>query len=306
MGRGIVDDRNPMGMTLPAGHRLWKDCDVALAIGTRFQLPASAWGMDANLNVVRIDVDREEVDRLPSPAQALIGDARIILRALIDELASARRAPGRARWENHSQATKAAVAAEMQVLDPQLAYLRAIRDVLPDDGVLVDELTQVGYVARVGYEVRRPRTYLSSGYQGTLGWGFATALGAKERLGSTPVVSITGDGGFMFTAQEMATAICHNIPLVTILFNDGAFGNVRRMQEELYGNRVICSHLANPDFRQFIESFGAAFFRATNPAELRVTLAKAIECGRPALIEVPVGPMPSPWKFLELPKVRGA
>ena len=89
-----------------------------------------------------------------------------------------------------SRALKERIAAEVAVLAPQLAYLRAIRDVLPDDGVVIDELTQVGYAARSCYEARKPRTYISSGYQGTLGWGVATALGAKHALGDTPVVAI--------------------------------------------------------------------------------------------------------------------
>ena len=119
---------------------------------------------------------------------------------------------------------------------------------LPDEGVLIDELTQVGYAARTAYETRGPRTFISSGYQGTLGWGIATALGAKHALGDTPVVAISGDGGFMFNVQELSTAVRHRIPLVTILFNDGAYGNVRNMQRHDHGNRVIGTDLANPDF----------------------------------------------------------
>ena len=96
----------------------------------------------------------------------------------------------------------------------------------------------------------KPRTFLSPGYQDNLGWGFATALGAAHARRDVPVLSISGDGGFLFTANELATAMRHRIPLTTIVFADGAFGNVRRIQEEHYGNRVIASDLANPDFVQ--------------------------------------------------------
>ena len=126
----------------------------------------------------------------------------------------------------------------------------------------------MGFAARVAYPVYRPRTYISPGYQDNLGWGFATALGVQDARRDVPVLAISGDGGFMFTASELATAIRHRIPLTTVVFADGAFGNVRRNQEERYGNRLIACDLANPDFVRFAESFGAAAERARTPAEL--------------------------------------
>jgi acetolactate synthase-1/2/3 large subunit len=119
------------------------------------------------------------------------------------------------------------------------------------------------------------------------------------------VLSINGDGGFMFTANELATAMRHRIPLVAVVFVDGAFGNVRRIQEEMFGNRLIASDLANPDFVKFAESFGAAGRRARGPDELRTALREAFSDREPTLIEVPVGPMPSPWEFIHMPAVRG-
>ena len=118
-----------------------------------------------------------------------------------------------------------------EALAPQVALLDAIRAELPEDGIYVDEVTQIGFAARLAFPVYRPRTFLSPGYQDNLGWGFATALGAQHARPDVPVVSINGDGGFMFTANELATAMQHRIPLTTIVFNDGAFGNVRRIQE---------------------------------------------------------------------------
>jgi len=154
--------------------------------------------------------------------------------------------------------------------------------------------------------VYKPRTFLSPGYQDPLGWGFATALGAQHARPDVPVVAISGDGGFLFTATELATAMRHRIPLVTIVFNDGAFGNVRRIQEERYGNRLIGSDLTNPDFVAFARSFGAQAMRANTPEELRVALRGAFarrDC--PSVIEVPVGPLPSPWEFIFMEKIRG-
>ena len=139
-----------------------------------------------------------------------------------------------------------------------MAFLDAIRAELPEDGIFVDEVTQIGFAARLALPVYKPRTFLSPGYQDNLGWGFATALGVQDARRDVPVLSISGDGGFLYTANELATAVRHRIPLTTIVFADGAFGNVRRIQQEHYGNRLIASDLANPDFVRFTESFGAA------------------------------------------------
>jgi acetolactate synthase-1/2/3 large subunit len=166
-------------------------------------------------------------------------------------------------------------------------------------------VTQIGFAARLAMPVYKPRTFLSPGFQDNLGWGYATALGAQHARPDVPVLSINGDGGFMYTSNELATAMRHRIPLVAIVFADGAFGNVRRIQQERFGNRLIACDLANPDFVKYAESFGAAGRRARDPAELRVALREALAAREPTLIEVPVGPMPSPWEFIHMPAVRG-
>ena len=166
------------------------------------------------------------------------------------------------------QERQAKLRKRLEKLAPQLAFLTAIRDELPEDGIFVDEVTQIGFAARLAFPVYKPRTFLSPGFQDNLGWGFATALGAQHARPDVPVVSIYGDGGFLFTGNEMATAMRHGIPLVAIVFADGAFGNVRRIQQERFGNRLIACDLANPDFVTYAESFGAAAARARTPAEL--------------------------------------
>jgi acetolactate synthase I/II/III large subunit len=303
-GRGVLDDRHPLSQLLPGGHALWAKADVVLAVGTRLQLPLSAWGFDDKLALIKVDIDGDELDRIRAPRVGLVGDAAPVLARLtrhLTHLPATR--PDRV---NRSRALKERVAADVSVLGPQLGFLRAIRDVLPDNGVLIDELTQVGYSARAVYEARKPRTFISSGYQGTLGWGVATALGAKHALGDVPVVALSGDGGFMFNVQELSTAVRHRIPIVVIVFNDGAYGNVRNMQKSLYGNRLIGTDLANPDFVRLAESFGITGRRVADPHGLRRALEQCLAANEPALIEVPVGEMPSPWPFIDLPKVRGA
>jgi acetolactate synthase-1/2/3 large subunit len=195
------------------------------------------------------------------PAAALIGDAKPILRRLMDVLATHNAARPSRREEMVERQSK--MRARFEKLAPQIGFLDAIRAELGEDGILVDEVTQMGFAARLVYPVYQPRTFISPGYQDALGWGYATALGVQDALRDKPVVAITGDGGFMFTATEMATAVHHRIPLTCVVFADGAFGNVRRIQEERFGNRLIASDLTNPDFVRFAESFGAAAERAS-------------------------------------------
>jgi acetolactate synthase I/II/III large subunit len=304
-GRGVLDDRHPLAHALPGGNVLWRSADVVLAVGTRLQMQLANWGIDDKMKLIKVDIDSEELARIRTPDIGIAGDAARVLARLAEHLRDL--APMRPDRLERSRALKERIAAELSAaIAPQLAYLRAIRDVLPDDGVFVDELTQVGYCARTAYETRKPRTFISSGYQGTLGWGVATALGVKHALGDVPVIAISGDGGFMFNVQELSTAVRHRIPLVTVVFNDGAYGNVRNMQRSLHGNRLIGTDLANPDFVRLADSFGITGKRAGNPEALRKALEQTLAANEPALIEVPVGDMPSPWPFIDLPKVRGA
>ncbi|MGC1325957.1 MAG: thiamine pyrophosphate-dependent enzyme, partial [Xanthobacteraceae bacterium] len=303
-GRGVLDSRDPLSVTLPLGRDLWGEADVVLAVGTRLLTSFRQWGVDRELAIIRIDADPQEHNRLHKPTIALTGDAKPILQALLAELPPHNiKRPSR---KAEMQQRQAAWRKRLEKLTPQIAYLEAIRDELPEDGIFVDEVTQVGFAARLLFPVYKPRTFLSPGYQDNLGWGFATALGAQHARPDVPVVAISGDGGFMFTANELATAMRHRIPLVTVVFNDGAFGNVRRIQQERFGNRLIGSDLANPDFVRFAESFGAEGLRATSPQDLRGALRRAIaNRGGPTLIEVPVGAMPSPWEFIFMPRIRG-
>ncbi len=303
-GRGVLDSRDPLSVTLPLGRDLWGEADVVLAVGTRLLTQFRQWGMDRELAIIRVDADAKEHNRLHRPAVALTGDAKPILQALIAELP----AHNTKRPSRHAemQERQARWRKRLDKLAPQIAYLEAIRAELPEDGILVDEVTQVGFAARLLFPVYKPRTFLSPGYQDNLGWGFATALGAQHARPGVPVLAISGDGGFLFTANELATAMRHRIPLVTVVFNDGAFGNVRRIQQERYGNRLIGSDLANPDFVQYAKSFGAEGLRAMSPQELRGALRRAFaHRDGPTVIEVPVGAMPSPWEFIFMPRIRG-
>ena len=303
-GRGVLDGRDPFSVTLPLGRDLWGEADVVLAVGTRLLIQFRQWGMDRDLKIVRIDADPQEHNRLHKPAVALTGDAKPILQSLLAELPAhnSKRAPRKAEMQQRQAAWRK----RFEKIAPQIAYLEAIRDELPEDGIFVEDITQMVFAARLAYPVYKPRTYISPGFQDPLGLGFATALGAQHARPDVPVVAICGDGGFMFTATEMATAMRHRIPLVTVVFNDGAYGNVRRIQKERYGNHLIGSDLLNPDFVAFGKSFGAEAVRVRSPQDLRTALRHAFaHRDGPTLIEVPVGELPSPWEFLNMGKIRG-
>lgn len=303
-GQGVLPADHPLSVGLPVGHDLWRTCDAVLALGTRLQTQQMQWGVDDDMQIIHIDIDADEPGRINPPAVGLQADLvdalPLLVRALDDKEVD------RPDWLETVREAKARFAAiYADKLAPQMAMIGAIRDVLPRDGIFLDELTQVGYVARFAFPTYRPRTFLSTGYQGTLGWGIATGLGAAHARRDVPVVSISGDGGALYTISELATAVRHNIPLTTIIFNDNAFGNVRRFQIENYNNRPIASDLTSPDFVKLAESFGVAGRRAGTPDELRDCLTSAFKSGGPTVIEVPVGDFPSPWSFLMLPKVRG-
>ncbi|MBI3436812.1 MAG: TPP-binding protein [Proteobacteria bacterium] len=303
-GRGVLSSHDPLSVTLPLGHDLWRQTDVVLAVGTRLLIQQRQWGVDDELSIVRVDADPQEPARLAPPTIALVGEAKPVLAQLLRELpAHNRKRPSRyAEMIERQDHWKK----RLSVLAPQMAFLEAIRAELPEEGILVDEVTQLGFAARLMFPVYRPRTFLSPGYQDNLGWGFATALGAQHARPDVPMISISGDGGFLYTANELATAMRHRIPLVAIVFADGAFGNVRRIQQEHYGNRLIASDLINPDFVRMAESFGAAAERVRGPEELRMAIRRAFtRRDSPTVIEVPVGPMPSPWEFILMAKVRG-
>ena len=202
-GRGVLDSRDPFSVTLPLGRDLWAEADVVLAVGTRMLIQHRQWGIDRDVAVIRVDADKDEPGRLHKPAVALIGDAKPILARLVDELSkhNTKRASRRAEMQERQAAWRGRL---RDGIGPQMAFLDAIRDELPDDGIFVDEVTQIGFAARLALPVYQPRTFLSPGYQDNLGWGFATALGVQDARRDVPVLSISGDGGFLYTANELA------------------------------------------------------------------------------------------------------
>jgi acetolactate synthase-1/2/3 large subunit len=264
-------------------------------VGTRFWQPARVWGFAGGAKIIRVDIDPAEIDRLAPPDVGIVGDAKAVLAGLREMLhGSKQRPPRRAEL----RARKDAATAHLSTFQPQAGFARAIRSALPDDGITVNDLTQVTFFGTVGFPVYAPRTFIGPGYQGTLGSAFATALGAQVGNPDRAVLAIAGDGGFMYAVAELATQRQHGLNVVSVVFNDGAFGNVKRTQEQTFSGRLIASDLVNPDFVALARSFGIDGERVTTPAELEAALRSALAARAPALIEVAVGPMSNVWPVI--------
>ncbi|HEY1778368.1 MAG TPA: thiamine pyrophosphate-dependent enzyme [Solirubrobacteraceae bacterium] len=297
-GRGIVASDVALGLNCAEGFELWPATDVVLGIGSRLELQWFRWpDQSPELTLIDIDIEAEQTARVRADV-ALVGDAAATTAALTALLRDA--GVERASRSEELEALKVAKAAEIERIQPHVAHLQAIREVLPRDGFFVEELCQAGFTSYYAFPVYEPRTFVTCGAQGTLGFGFQTALGVKAAFPERKVVSITGDGGFQFGLQELATAVQYSLDVVTVVFDNGAFGNVLRDQQRLYDGRVLGSELRNPDFVALAGSYGVRATRAQSPQELRSALEGALERAEPELIVVPVqaGAEASPWEFL--------
>ena len=290
-GKGAISDHSDLAL----GAAFWREsplrayvhsADVVLAVGSRLALVTFQPGQ----RIIQIDVDDQEIGRNHPNTFGLVGDARATLLALLERLRAA--APPRPSLKAEREALRAEIAVAA-VQEPQASILKALRAGTPEDAIFVAGMTQIGYYSRPLWPVYHPRTYLSSSYSGNLGYAFPVALGAKVARPDRPVVSVSGDGGFLYNAQELATAVRHGINVVAVVFNDNAYGNVGRDLDEAWGGE-FGARLHNPDFMKFADAFGVTGLRARDPLEVGSLVKKAVDMDRPVLIEVPVGRMPRP------------
>jgi acetolactate synthase-1/2/3 large subunit len=293
-GKGAVSDHSDLslGAALWPGSRLRQyvdTADVVLAVGSRLALAA----FKPAQQVIQIDIDPDEIGRNHPRTLGLLGDAGATLDALLERLRAAS-APRTSR-KAEREALRAEVAASA-TQEPQASILGALRAGTPEEAILVAGMTQIGYYSRPFWPVYQPRTYLTSSYSGNLGYAFPTALGAKVACPDRPVISVSGDGGFMYNVQELATAVQFGINVIAVVFNDGAYGNVARDLDESWGGSYA-SELRNPDFMKLAEAFGVTGMRARQPTQVGDLVRDAVKVNGPVLIEVPVGRMPRPVFF---------
>jgi acetolactate synthase-1/2/3 large subunit len=304
-GAGTLTARHPLAQSLQVGNDIWPDIDVALAVGTRFFHPIVEWGRDENIKLVRIDIDPEQSVSAWPPDVHIVSDARPALAELCRLVPTRNRARA-SRHEEFRLIKQAKEAKLADILRPQHEYTTVLRQALADDDIICFDVGQLHFYSWWGYPVYKPRTLIQPGYQGTLGYGYPTALGAQVGRPARRVVYVGGDGGFMFNAQEISTALQFGINVIAVVVNDNAYGNVKRTQADQFRNRYISCELRNPDFAKFADSFGMRNYRVDSPTALSAALGHAMARDEPSLVEVTITkPFPNPFPHMFFRKRRG-
>ena len=300
-GKGTIPDSHPLAYGSCFSLRgerqemnqlfdVMQSADVVIGIGARFSLGNPA-GNSSTL--VNINVDDSELMRIQSNTIPLHGDARATIEALLPYLEEGGAGDRSSPAEAVSAARSLIAYYDIGLHEPQYPVLEAIQGSIPEDAFIVWDVTQFGYYARTHYKVNHPKTYLDSGYQFNVGYSFPTALGVKVAQPDRPVVCMVGDGGFLFNASELSTAVQYGINVVTVVFRNDSYGNVARDLHELFGG-TYGTDLHNPDLVKFAESFGAVGMRADDPMELETLLPDALGRDAPVVIDVPFGDLPIP------------
>ncbi len=286
--KGVISDRHPLSLGMGELRfdplRKWlAQRDVILAVGTT----RSFSGDTDKQRTIRIDIDEAEIERTANNCLGILGDARCCLEAIHRIVSTT--VPVRPNCAAEVRAINAERFDPKIQLQPQWGFMQAIRAAIPDDGIFVQGMNQMGYYSRSYYPVYEPRSYLISA--GNLGVAFPVALGAKIAKPDKVVVVASGDGGFLYNSQELATAVQYGINVVVIVFNDNAYGNVLRAQIEQFDGHVLGTELYNPDFVRLAEAYGVHGVRVHDAEGLESALREAVAADAPRVIEVPVGKM---------------
>jgi acetolactate synthase I/II/III large subunit len=271
--------------------------DVILAVGTR--LTGQMRGPTAPRTpqrLIHLDVDASVIGKNYPADIALVGHAKQGLQMLLEAVRTQKATQARWPRQELAEIIRDNEAWVRQQAPLQCEIIGQLQQVLDDDAVVVSGITNVGYWSHFALRVRRPRTYLSASYFATLGFAFPTALGAKVAAPNRQVISLSGDGGFMYALPELATAVQYGINLVALVFVDGAFGASNNDQRTRYQGRIVGTTIHNPNFTQVAEAFGAKGMRA-EPDNLASALEEAFDANRPTLIEVPVPTMAPPFQI---------
>ncbi len=289
-GRGVIPDDHPLcvGNLSRYGpvQRLLERADAMLAVGARFgYLPMGGWTTPIPNGLIQIDIDPTQPGKNYPVEIGIHADARLALQGLLDSLDGP--TSERDEWVADARAARAEIETELAERAPlEWSLLETVRRALPRKAIIAADPHLFGYWSRYHLPIYEPRTWLHAHGFGTLGYAYPTALGAKIGAPDRPVVALTGDGGFLFTAQEMATAVQQGLSVPVVIFNDNAFGAIKEDFLKSY-DQAYEVDLVNPDFVAFAESFGAQGFRAT-PETLGETLERALQVESPTLIDVQV------------------
>ena len=300
MGRGILSERDPLWLgVLPnrrATQAALEAADVVLAVGCRFA-HRSARGLLLNLTfrpdqvLIHLDLDPTVIGRLFTPTMGIVGDARDGLGGLLGALG-----PGapRAEWDWRWLATQRAARSPRYTATVD-DVIRGLRDALAADAIVVNDQTGINYWMEWHFPVYAPRTFLYPVGSATLGYAVPAAIGAKIGCPDRQVVAVVGDGGLLFSVNELATAVKYRLPIVLLVLNDQRYGAIKWLQEALFG-RWGETELANPDLPALARAFGADGVRVEDVAALPAALEKALAHPGPTLLELPLAVDP-PWEL---------
>jgi acetolactate synthase-1/2/3 large subunit len=272
-------------------------CDVLVSVGARFddrvtgKLDAFAPGA----TVIHLDIDAAEIDKLRRADVPVVGPLKQILGQLAVQVRKLRDEGGRdtteawlRRIEEWREEFPLRYGESEDSLKPQtvletLQELTADRDdVIWTTGVGQHQMWAMQYLL-----CDQPRSFITSGGLGTMGYGVPAAIGAKAARPDATVVCVDGDGCFQMTGQELATAVLEDLPTVTVIVNNGYLGMVNQWQQMFFDDRRSHVHLTHqvPDYATLAEAYGAAGFTVTDESELEGALAEALACGRTAVVD---------------------
>jgi len=297
-GKGVIPDDHPLclGSSIGAfGHlkNYIENADLIIAIGTRFSLRNP---IKDNVKVLHIDIDQSVIGKVHKNSIGIVGDIKQFLNIISKKSNPISEEKLKDNISITTEIRKKIDESSEEHNEPQKSYLNFIREGTPRNAFFIAGMTQLGYYSRPHWPTYYPKTYIDSGYSGNLGFSFPTALGVKIGNPDKPVICLSGDGGFMYNSSELSTAVKYGINVVTIIYNDGAYGNVARDLDDDFGGAYETS-FSNPDFVKLAESYGAVGMRAQTPDKIIDLIPEALEQKKPVLIDMPVGRVGRPKIF---------
>jgi acetolactate synthase-1/2/3 large subunit len=287
-GKGLIDERDPISLGHARSARAraaLPHADAMLAVGCRFTEVLTDWRrMPVPSRLVQIDLDANQIGMNYPVAVGIVADARLALEAILARLPNR---SGGSGWGAILDRARTAAASQPEWL------IETLRGDLPESTPVFTDACEMGYRMHSDWPAYGPRQFFYPSNYITLGWAFPAALGAAVAFGGEPVLSLSGDGGFVMTAQELATAGRYNLPVIAVVHNDLTYGAIKNIQDRVFGGRYLDVDLNNPSFPALAAAYGVAADQARTPEELRSALRQALARGGPCLIEVP-----DRWRFL--------
>jgi acetolactate synthase-1/2/3 large subunit len=301
MGKGSFPEGHPLSVGSigmhgnPAANRLMGEADVLLAVGTRFSDRATA-NLDTfcpNAKKIHIDIDAAEIGKNIEVDVPIVGDAKTSMRLLFTALVKKLHKNHSTPWTKRVKETKEQLSPLLRERPKDLvpkALLTELRKLLPENTIITTEVGQNQMWSALYFQALKPRTFISSGGLGTMGFGFPAAIGAKVACPDRPVVDIAGDGSFIMTEQELASSVTEKIPVIVIVLNNSVLGMVAQWQRMLYKRRYMAVNLGKtPDFVKLAEAYGAQGLRASSIEEFQKAVKTALKSEVTTVIDVPIG-----------------